>query len=149
MKINWIFLSFLFFWILVSCAPIPVSIISSESLAPPIRATSPPATISITLIPMTDIALQKLINRAKDDLSARLNTELAEIALLRAEAVNWTDGSLGCPMPEMMYAQMITPGYLILLESNGVTFEYHASQRADAFYCKNPLPPASGIPTDQ
>ena len=99
---------------------------------------------------MPDTTLQNLIDRAKDDLSARLKIDVSAITLLRAEAVNWSDASLGCPQPGMVYAQVITPGYLIVLEAAGVNFEYHASQGTEVVYCKNPKPPtAFGIPADQ
>ena len=42
------------------------------------------------------------------------------------EAVQWPDSSLGCPQPGMLYAQVVTPGYLIVLAVEDQTYEYHA-----------------------
>jgi hypothetical protein len=48
----------------------------------------------------------------------------------------------------MMYAEVLTPGYLILLEANGQEYEYHAGKNSDAFYCDNPTPPVPGMSGD-
>lgn len=76
---------------------------------------------------INDPTLLKLVNEAKADLSTRASVLPDEIALKSAQAVEWRDASLGCPAPGMFYAQMITPGYLIVLEAGGKEWEYHAS----------------------
>jgi hypothetical protein len=45
-------------------------------------------------------------------------------------AVEWRDGSLGCAQAGMMYPQVITPGYRIVLSADGVKYEYHTGDRA-------------------
>jgi hypothetical protein len=72
----------------------------------------------------------------------------AEISLLEATAVVWPDASLGCPQEGMVYAQVLTPGYLIRLQSGNQEFEYHASRGTTIIYCENPSPPVPGTPTD-
>jgi hypothetical protein len=67
-----------------------------------------------------------LVQIAKEDLARRLDLSLSEILVISVEAVDWPDTSLGCPQPGMMYAQVITPGYLIVLEAEGQTYEYHS-----------------------
>ncbi len=44
------------------------------------------------------------------------------------EAVDWSDASLGCPEPGQVYAQVITPGYRVLLEAAGKEYEVHTDQ---------------------
>jgi len=90
--------------------------------------------------------LQKLIEKAKEDLAQRSSISTTQINLLEASEVVWPDGSLGCPQKGMEYAQVLTPGYLIRLESGGNTFEYHAGVGGDITYCKNPTPPILGTP---
>ena len=70
-----------------------------------------------------------LVALARADLTRRLAIADAEITLVNVEAREWSDSSLGCPRPGMMYAQVITPGYLILLSAGGKQYEYHASTR--------------------
>ncbi len=119
------------------------------TIAPVIETYLIPMTPHTKSPPSADAALETLVTRAKDDLAERLNIDFSEISLLNADAVNWADGSLGCPEPGMLYAQVITPGYLIRLEANGAIFEYHASRGTEVVYCKNPQPPTSGAPSDQ
>jgi len=40
-------------------------------------------------------------------------------------AMDDSDASLGCPKPDMVYAQVITPGFLVVLEAMGDEYEYH------------------------
>ncbi len=42
--------------------------------------------------------------------------------------VEWNDTSLGCPMPGMAYAQVITPGFRLVFEYQGQQSEYHTDQ---------------------
>ena len=48
-----------------------------------------------------------------------------EVVLVSSEYVDWPDTSLGNPTGEMFYAQVITPGFKIVLESGGEQYEYH------------------------
>jgi len=43
------------------------------------------------------------------------------------EKLDWGDASLGNPEPGIMYAQMITPGFKMLLAAGGSTYTYHTS----------------------
>jgi hypothetical protein len=59
------------------------------------------------------------------DLAGQLDIAAEAITVRSVEAVEWPDSSLGCPGPGMMYAQVITPGYRIVLEANGQSYAYH------------------------
>ncbi|MCY3904585.1 MAG: hypothetical protein OXF76_15580 [Caldilineaceae bacterium] len=72
-----------------------------------------------------DDTLARLIERATNDLVSVTNAAAGEITLISTEEVEWGDASLGCPEPDTMYAQVITPGYVIVLESGGDTYDYH------------------------
>ena len=72
------------------------------------------------------VALPRLIERAIEDLVQATSAAAGEVAVVSAEEVEWSDTSLGCPQPDGMYAQMITPGYLFILERDGDTYEYHS-----------------------
>jgi hypothetical protein len=122
--------------------------VTSESIASPV---SPPAQGDITQMPSSiplpdDAGLHNLIEKAKADLSNRLAVSTNEISLIEATSVTWPDSSLGCPQEGMMYTQVLTPGYLILLEQGGYTFEYHAGRRDTIVTCDNPSPPVPGSP---
>lgn len=92
--------------------------------------------------------LEGLIEKAKEDLAQRLSILASDITVVDAREVVWPDGSLGCPQPGMMYAQVLTPGYLVILKYEARDFEYHAGRDRSLTYCKNPIPPAEGTPSD-
>jgi hypothetical protein len=95
-----------------------------------------------------DAGLQNLIDKAIVDLASRLSIPATDVELLEATSVVWPDGSLGCPREGMVYAQVLTPGYLIRLQSGDQIFEYHASRGTTVIFCETPSPPVSGTPAD-
>jgi hypothetical protein len=44
-----------------------------------------------------------------------------------AQLIEWPDSCLGMALPGVACSQVVTPGYLIVLEANGVQFEYHTN----------------------
>lgn len=76
-----------------------------------------------------------VVTAAKRHLSERLGKAETEIALTRVEAVEWSDSSLGCPQPGMMYAQVITPGYRLILTVSGAAYEYHGDRGSRVVPC--------------
>jgi hypothetical protein len=60
-------------------------------------------------------------------LAGNLDLPLGDVSLVSNEAVEFGDACLGVAMEGVMCAQVITPGYIIVLESNGVQYEYHIS----------------------
>lgn len=72
---------------------------------------------------------EKVVLLAKKDLAARLKVPMASISVISVEAVNWSDTSLGFPREGMAYAQVITPGYRIILFAKGMEYEYHSNHK--------------------
>ena len=60
----------------------------------------------------------------------------SEISLVSMEAVDWSDASLGCPQEGYMYAQVITPGFLIVLEAQSQPYEYHTDRTGNVVLCE-------------
>ncbi len=79
-----------------------------------------------------------LVGQARTDLAARLGIAPESIVVESLQTVEWPDSSLGCPQPGRTYAQVITPGVLILLRANGQTYEYHGSMRNVSLCEKKP-----------
>ena len=98
-------------------------------------------------VPMPpDAALQGMVAQAREDLSDRLSIAVDQISLAEAEAIRWPDASLGCPEPGKMYAQVVTPGYRIVLEAQGGSYEYHADLEQRVICCEpQQVRPVSGI----
>ena len=66
--------------------------------------------------------------------------DLAAATVVTAEAVEWSDGSLGCPEPGMMYTQAITPGYQVVISVGGVEYDYRATDAGQVRLCQAPGP---------
>ena len=50
----------------------------------------------------------------------------------------WSDGSLGCPEPGMMYTQALVDGYQVIVEANGTQLDYRGSGPGQFRVCENP-----------
>ncbi len=95
------------------------SILAPEQAA----GTSPPET-------------EAVVRMAVEDLTQRLSLAPEAIRLVSVGAVEWSDASLGCPQPGMMYAQVITPGYRVVLEAGSKRYEYHTDRAGVAVLCQ-------------
>ena len=96
----------------------------------------------------TNPGLPALIEKAKADLAQRLSISMPQIKAIETKEVFWPDASLGCPQPDIVYAQIPSPGYLVLLVYAGNEFEYHVDIHGNIHYCENPTPPIAGTPAD-
>jgi len=68
-------------------------------------------------------------------IAADLGVPPETIQVVNVEPRNWPDTSLGCPKPDMLYAQVVTPGYLVLVDVSGKRIEYHADERGTVVRC--------------
>lgn len=124
---------------LCACAPPPaVAPTATADAAPTARPalTQTPVVVRLaTLAPLATMERvivdnlseegRRWVTQARQDLLGRLNVASDKISLVKAEAVQWPDSSLGCAEPGMMYAQAITPGYRVVLEFGGQQYDYH------------------------
>ncbi len=59
------------------------------------------------------------------------------MTVLRAEAVTWPDGSLGCPDPGMQYTQALVPGYWVEISVGEEVLDYRLSERGGLKLCES------------
>lgn len=60
-----------------------------------------------------------------------------QVTVISAEEVTFSDGSLGCPQPGMVYTQALVDGYKIVAEAGGKTYDFRGSGSAFR-QCTNP-----------
>ena len=77
---------------------------------------------------------------------AGVETDAVDIVV--AEAVTWSDGSIGCPEAGMMYTQALVPGYRVVLEVDRQQLNFHAAESGDFRFCENPRPPLERNPNE-
>jgi hypothetical protein len=63
-----------------------------------------------------------VIQAALDAASAQLGVPYQLIVVMTAQR-DWPDASLGCPEPGHAYAQIITPGYVVTLDTDDLLTE--------------------------
>jgi hypothetical protein len=68
----------------------------------------------------------ELVAKAKNDLSKRINIEYNEISLVEIKETVFSDHTLGTSRPGEIVPQTPTPGYVIVLNSQGNDYRYHA-----------------------
>lgn len=106
------------------------------------QPTIPPATPTPTSEAVQGEA-EALIEMAKEDLAQRMDLSTEDISVQSVEEKVFPDASLGVPEPGKSYAQVQTPGFVIILMAEGETYEYHgAESRVVAVPEEEPTPEA-------
>lgn len=81
------------------------------------------------------------VQAAIADHADRAGVPVEDVTVEGWAEVTWSDGSLGCPEPGMMYTQALVPGYQLILGVDGTLASYHAARDKPFSYCANPVPP--------
>jgi hypothetical protein len=101
--------------ILISaCAP------QSAATEEPSDVEQQPTHINVDLTPAQRLAISKL--------AENLDLTPDKIKLISTEAVDWPNACLGIETEGVACAEVITPGFRILLEANGKQVEYRTNQ---------------------
>jgi hypothetical protein len=100
-----------------------------------ITSVVPSATPSSSPSPSPIAGQPAEAQKALADAAAHLGVNAETLTVTQVKAKQWPDASLGCPQPGQFYAQVVTPGYLILIRGDGHELEYHADQRGTIVLC--------------
>jgi hypothetical protein len=105
---------------------------ASQPTGEPASEPADPST-SLQLFPPD---IQNWIDHAQEDLARRLGIATTEIELVSYESKEWSDSSLGCPQPDMKYAQVPQDGFLIILAAGDSSYNYHGGGSRPPFLCQ-------------
>ena len=64
-----------------------------------------------------------VIQAAVDAASANLGVPAENLIVIMTAQRDWADASLGCPEPGRAYAQVITPGYVVTVDTDDLATE--------------------------
>ena len=64
-------------------------------------------------------------------LAMQLDLPPEAIRVVAWEPLDWPGAALGCPEPGKVYAQILTPGYVVFLEARGETFRVHTDRTGE------------------
>jgi hypothetical protein len=104
-----------------------------QSTRPPFKDNAPAGIVEASLKSMVEAAL--------DDAARRTKLDRSQLEVVSAEQVTWTDGSLGCPHPDLIYTQALVPGYRIRIKAGAEVLDYHCGKRGQPVLC----PPSRSV----
>ena len=70
------------------------------------------------------------------DAADRTGVPEADIEVVRADAMTWSDGSLDCPEPGMLYTQALVDGFQVVLNADGEELDYRVVQGGSFRLCE-------------
>jgi hypothetical protein len=108
--------------------PTPAAPLPSPAPASPVPRVLPGSTSNADPQPSVDAALR--------DAAEHLGVSPADLHVDQVDARQWGDSSLGCPKPGLMYSQIVTPGFLIVVSAPGKQLEYHSDARGRVVLCQ-------------
>jgi hypothetical protein len=91
----------------------------------------PPASPEAAASPSTDAVLEPIVAAIAEE----LNVAPEDVGVVSATPETWPDASLGCPQPDMLYAQVVTPGFRVIVEVAGEQIEFHTDERGTVVRC--------------
>jgi hypothetical protein len=117
------------------------------------QTRTPIATLSVTPAPtpiekspvVKQTVPQRILDPILNEAAALAKVRREQLVILRAESVVWSDGSLGCPEPGMMYTQAQINGYWIVIEAAGQKYDFRVGSRGKFRLC----PAGQGNPPSQ
>jgi hypothetical protein len=62
---------------------------------------------------------QAAVDQARAEVAKQLRAPASEFTVVTVEPAQWSDSSLGCRKPNSMYQQVMTNGYVVVLERQG------------------------------
>lgn len=79
-----------------------------------------------------DAVIDRVLSMAGDATGAAVE----DVEVLRAQAVTWRDGSLGCPEPGQVYTQALVEGYWVVVRTDGRELDYRAGPDGTPRLCE-------------
>lgn len=72
---------------------------------------------------------------ARDAAAEEAGVPPEDVRVLSYQERDWPSTALGCPQPGFSYAQVVTPGFQVLIEANDTTYEYHTNMATNVILC--------------
>ncbi len=116
-----------------ACTPLPALIPADSPLPTPLPANTPASLPSPTPWPP--------LEGVRQTLAKQLKIAPETITFVSADPAEWSDACLGAAQPDEVCAQVITPGYKVVLEADGVRYEFHTDETGAAI--RGPIQPAA------
>lgn len=91
---------------------------------------------------------QQILDEILVDAADRTGLSAGDFTVRRSQAMTWSDGALGCPVPGEFYTQAIVDGYWVeLVDPDGTVLDYRVGDTGYFKLCEGFTTPRSGGPT--
>lgn len=125
---------------LVADRTLPAAALSAENLESAGVAETPSGSLPMARAASADVDPWEYVSAADDGWRVwrpRVVLDALDDAgggarIISVEAVDWPDACLGAARPDEACAQVITPGYRIVIDEGGAMIEYHAARATGA-----------------
>lgn len=114
----------------------PATATAFAATAAPTEAPAATAAPSASAVSASD----PVVRTAQQRLGQYLGVDGATLQLQQAETKDWPDSALGCPAPDTMYSQVVTPGWLLVFSDGSATYLVHTDKEQTAILCTNNSP---------
>ena len=136
-------------WLLVLLAALMLALYGCAASRPPDAPTAAPASQPVlsaspspSRVPSTSPSPESsppaddVADRVVRAAAAHLGVAATAVRVDSVDAREWPDSSLGCPSPGMLYAQVVTAGYVVVVSGAGKQLEYHIAPRGQPVLCQ-------------
>ena len=128
--------------LLVAWAPVPPAAAPVSTPVSPTQAVvstpTPAPTLLPTLIPADASLASESTQAVRQIAGDALGVAPGQVKVVSITPMDWPDASLGCPDPDMMYGQVITPGYQAQVEVDGQVHDVHMDENGHGVVCTTP-----------
>lgn len=91
-----------------------------------------PTTSTAPSYPESDLS-RGTLDEIVVDASEKTGVEAASLGVTSIEERQFNDSALGCPEEGVLYAQVITPGYVVTVDVAGETLDYRVESQGEQF----------------
>lgn len=119
--------------ILIGADPMPNAIdreLTPEEVLARLRGESQAESAEGSATPVPD-TIAPLV----EAIAAQLGVGPDDLQVVSVEPRDWPNSALGCPQPDMVYSEVITPGFAIVVEVGGEQIEFHTDGRDAVVRC--------------
>jgi len=86
-----------------------------------------------------------IVTQAVSDAAARAGVDASAVTVVSADSVTWPNGAAGCPKRGFLYTDVLTPGYRVVVEAGGTTYDYRGSVKGGSVsWCQDAAPVGPG-----
>jgi hypothetical protein len=95
--------------------------LASPSASGGAPSTGPTSRESAAILPAA------ILDPILDDAARRSAVPRGDLRIVRADGATWSDGGLGCPLPGMLYPQVLVEGYWVVVDAAGEELDYRGA----------------------